>query len=278
MERQTFSQTTKDDYRRDLLRFQKTIKGDEPTFEEVQGYLDWMKQQGKSGSHISRTAHAIKGYCQYFGFDYFAQGHEKAQGKIQIPELQFGEIDPETVITEDEVMTLIQNARSPMESALISLLFDTGCRITEVLNLTVDDVNWQTGIISVIRKGKRKRKQKTSVYPETLRYLKQYRDERGLKKGQKLFDQGYHRLRAWLIDLASKCGITFPRGSVFHNLRHARGTTDREAGIPIADISDTLGHASVDTTAKVYTRLEPRKMLQHRKAPPWVQKGNSGGK
>lgn len=250
------SPKTKEGYKGELLRFKEFLGDREISNEAVREYLSFLLKKGLSNRTISRAGYAIKRLFKYLYIE----------PKFEIPSLEFG--PPSKVIEESDVLKLIEAGRTPLEKALPALLYDGGLRISEALGINLEDINFEDGTLKVRRKGRRGRVEEIAIFPSTLKLIKEYKEWAGIKKGP-LFPYSYHELRRMLIAQAERAKVTFPKYSLFHNLRHCRARTLRKAGVDIADISDALGHTSLTTTLKLYSRLAPQPLLQRLRPPPW---------
>ena len=259
------SERTKKDYAGDLARFEAETGGGEPTQEKAHTYIRLLEKRGRSASHISRTIWALRKYCGWAKLD--------AIDGVEPPGIEVRTILPSDVVKEREVMALMGAARTPLERALVALIYDTACRISEILRLDAkQDVDWDAGVVYIIRKGRRRRREPVAPYPETMGILKEYMEWRGIKSGP-AFPYSYDALRKWLIALAKRANVKFPRYSLFHNLRHARAAEMRMKGVPIDVIKDQLGHVNVNTTINIYAPFAPEELRDRGTPPPWANKG-----
>lgn len=253
----SLSHATLTGYRSDLSGFMGFNNG-EPTSESVLSYVSYLRNKGRSEAHIYRVLHALKRYCKWVGTDVFL--------KVSVPSFEVGE--PRETLPETGVVKLVDSCKNPLEKALVAVLYDTALRIGELLKVDAEQVDWETGEMEILRKGRRKRTEKVAVFPSTLNILKEYRTWRGIKKG-KLFPYEYWELRDVFLRLLERAGLKFPKGSLFHNLRHSLAVNLRLAKVPLEDISERLGHSSLSTTAKIYARVGAVQLRERLKAPPW---------
>jgi len=247
------SDRTKEGYRKDLRAFQTFTKCDEPSMESVSSYVDELRRRVRTSSHISRVLYAIRRYCRWIGIDQQVFG----QGKIEIPGFEFKQ--QRSAISDEAAIRLINAGRTPLEIALPLLLFGTGMRIVEAQRLDVDDIDWGTGKAMITRKGRRERKEEIIIHPTVLAPLKEYRDWAKIRKGP-LFPQPYNELRNWFKAQAKRAKVEFPKYSLMHNLRHGFVISRMRRGIKIEDISEAVGHSSINTTLKIYGRRPPEEL------------------
>ncbi len=254
------SEVTKKDYEKDIRAFENYSQVKEPSAESVYSYIEHLKGKGRGNSHISRVLYSLKRYCKWAGIDIFGDG------KIEVPGFEIRE--PKGVPTIEDIKKLMASANTPLEKVIIAILFDTACRIGELLKLKKEDVDWDKGIIYLTRKGRRERREAIAVFPETIKIMKDYK-KWSKSTEDRLFPFEYGELRIWMIKLAKRAGVVLPRYSLFHSLRHSRAVTMRVAGIPLEVIADQLGHKSVTTTQQIYARFTPEQLKAKVLPPPW---------
>ena len=168
-------------------------------------------------------------------------------------------------LTIDEVKTLLDfNPKTPLEyrnKAILELLYATGLRVGELVNLTVNSINLTECYVRVFGKGKKER-----IVPLTDNvvnildnYINNYRtlllkD----KKDDKLFISSYKRgmtrqaVFKIIKNIAKKRGITKEFSP--HTLRHSFATHLLENGADLRTIEELLGHENIKTT-QIYTNI-----------------------
>jgi site-specific recombinase XerD len=154
---------------------------------------------------------------------------------------------------------------------LLALLYDTGTRIQELLDVTPADFHLTSpAFVRVLGKGKKERL--CPLLPQTARVVSRFfeveghhvEDMRPLfrnRRGEKLTRQGARYLLKKYLGGAAK---TMPRlnrsGISLHALRHTKAMHLLQSGVPIITIKDVLGHADVKSTeVYVQTDLEAKR-------------------
>lgn len=173
-------------------------------------------------------------------------------------------------LTETELETLRDSCERPRERALVEVLYSTGCRVSELINMKVDDVNWSSGALSVIGKGDKER----VVYlnDRAKYYLKIYLDYRKLEDDDCEFlfttvRRPYRKMSPSTIqDELNRIGERGGLEGVHpHRLRHTMATLSMNKGIQLGDLQQLLGHSNPSTTL-VYTEVsEDRKRNAHKR-------------
>ena len=154
---------------------------------------------------------------------------------------------------------------------LLALLYDTGTRIQELLDMTPADFHLTSpAFVRVLGKGKKERL--CPLLPQTARVVSRYfeaeghrGDDRGPllrnRRGEKLTRQGArYVLKKYLGGAARTMPRLNRRGISLHTLRHTKAMHLLQSGVPIITIKDVLGHADVKSTeVYVQTDLEAKR-------------------
>lgn len=151
------------------------------------------------------------------------------------------------------------------DAVLLSVLYDTGARVQEIIDMTPGDVRLEAPAqIRILGKG-----QKVRVVPlmeNTVRLLRQYIDENALalpehfdqplfrnRQGNRLTRGGVRYILLKHLKKAQKCQTTFTQKVTPHTLRHTKAMHLVEAGVSLDIVRDFLGHADIQTT-ELYAR------------------------
>ena len=185
------------------------------------------------------------------------------------------------VLGEESVAKLIaQPADTPRgrrDAAMIELAYASGLRVSELVSITLADVNLHHGFVRVTGKGSKTRviplhnaaRAKIEKYMENDRPLL-VRDpaERGLfltERGRPMTRQGFWKS---LRNYAKRAGVRLPTGDISpHKLRHSFATHLVEHGADLRAVQAMLGHADISTT-QIYTQVSRAHVLQQVKKHP----------
>jgi integrase/recombinase XerD len=149
---------------------------------------------------------------------------------------------------------------------LLALLYDTGARIQELLDLTPSDVRFVAPAVARLH-GKGRRERLCPLLPQTARLVSRYlaRVARPLddrtplfrnRYGQPLKRHGARYLLMKYLDRARGSMASLRRSGISpHTLRHTKAMHLLQAGIPLITIKDFLGHADVKST-EVYVQID----------------------
>jgi len=163
-------------------------------------------------------------------------------------------------LTEDEVTKLIEAAlpkdeRGLRDRAILETFYSTGIRISELVGLNNEDVDFIGGIAKVMGKGKKER-----IVPIGERAIAAIRDYLGKRKkqqdalflnksGKRITTRGVRNIVEKYIRIA---GIK--QGVSPHTLRHSFATHLLNRGADLRSVQELLGHANLSTT-QIYTHL-----------------------
>lgn len=270
-----YSTNTIKSYKRDLEDFINFLESQKISSLEslepfhIRLYLFSLKREKKSATTIARKLSSIRSFLKYlikqrkikkslFGY----LSNPKISKKIPL------------VPTEEELNNFIDSLEgenrflSIRDKALLEVAYGCGLRVSEIANLTIDQINFGLQIIKVLGKGKKER-----IVPfgkKALKALKEYlkiREELLLKlkkkspyvflnfKGEKLSERGIRYIvKKW----GEKKGLSYLHP---HILRHAFATHLLNAGVDLRSIQEMLGHSSL-TTTEVYTKVNYEYLLK----------------
>lgn len=169
------------------------------------------------------------------------------------------ELPPRRVCyTKEQVNRVLRRCNSEISWLLIKLAFDTGMRISEITNLTVEEINGRR--IHFIGKGTKERE--VYMTQECADRLKMYCQHRGIEEGRIwLNDWGYptssDTLRRIMKDAFKRCGYDnfYP-----HALRHSFGSDIQRRGADVMEIKEMMGHSNVATTQRYLHSLDGQLM------------------
>jgi len=220
----------------------------QPTREEAQAYVDNLMTQGKSASTVSLRAHAIMRWFKWKG--------EKIE--LDRPPIKIGEPNYLTVSQVEELITF---CKTVLEKTLVVVLFDTALRISELLNIELDDIDWTNGFLTVTGKGGDR--QSVNISDKASAALSEWIDVRASNDKKVFMDIDYNY--AWTVvrNLGKRANMKIHP----HIFRHSRAIQMLMSGAEIYIVRDHLRHKDVATTINIYGRF----MVVHLKdkVPAW---------
>jgi integrase/recombinase XerD len=155
------------------------------------------------------------------------------------------------ILSREEVAAMLEAPKNLGHRTLLTTMYATGARVSEVTNLQIPDIDSSRNIIRV-RGGKGNKDRQVSLSPKLLELLRSYwlwKKPRvwlfpGMKPGQPIAPESVFRA---CRKAAKTAGISKPVHP--HSLRHAYATHLLEAGVDLRTIQILLGHANLSTTA-----------------------------
>ena len=239
-------------------------------------YIDNLTEQGFKAATVSRNIASLRAFFSYC----VEKGYVDSDPTVVLKAPKIDKKYPQ-ILTADEVLRLLEQPKGDSkkeirDKAMLELLYATGMRVTELINLKVSDVNLKMGYIQcsdgsherVIPFGQNAKEALT-------RYLKSGRDDMIVDKtsnilfancsGQHMSRQGFWKLIKYYAKKADiKTDIT-P-----HTLRHSFAAHLVENGADLRSVQEMLGHSDISTTQiyaamshnhirEVYNRAHPRR-------------------
>ncbi len=188
---------------------------------------------------------------------------------------------PPEVLTDEEVCALIRacSSRAPTgirNRAIITILYRSGLRIGEALDLAPKDIDLRNGAIRVLH-GKGDKARTIGMDPGALAVVERWLDVRarlGINgrspafcslHGTRLSEAYVRRL---FPRLAIKAGIE--KRVHAHGLRHTHAAQLRAEGVDIGIISKQLGHSSIATTARYLDHIAPQDVIERMRGRAWA--------
>ena len=160
----------------------------------------------------------------------------------------------------------LEKSEGQRDRAMLEVMYSSGLRISELLNLRIRDVNFQRGMINVIGKGDKERNVPIGDY--ALEYLNKYIEEGRSKNKNRnspyLFLNRYGEplSRVYFFKqvkkYAEQAGIVEEISP--HTLRHCFATHMLENGAELRAVQEMLGHANIATT-QIYTNISSKRIL-----------------
>ncbi len=153
----------------------------------------------------------------------------------------------------EEIELLRIACNTSRERAILEILLATGCRISEVINMNIDDIDFTHNKITVVGKGDKERE--VLFNDKTKIYIKKYLDDRQ-DNNKALFvssKKPYDRLqRKGMWRLIHNIGINsnIDKAVFAHLMRHSFADNGLKNGADITTISFLLGHSNLSTTQK----------------------------
>jgi len=166
------------------------------------------------------------------------------------------------VLSEEEIVKLIDNARNLKHKTIITLLYSSGLRIGEVINLRLSDINIERKQIFIRNSKGRKDRYvilADSFIPMLKEYLTSYSPRYWFVEGTPGKQYSPSSIRNFLKHLCKVSGIN--KRVTPHTLRHSFATHLLENGVDIRYIQELLGHSKPETTM-IYTHISKKQLMK----------------
>lgn len=260
LEKEGKSVNTISSYKRDLNKFfeylneNKIIDYLRFNDEKIFNYINFMKLNGASEASVARMICTLRAFYEYLKtkrlvFENPFNSIHLKKPKRNLPEVLTGaEVE---ILLETPECTDFKGIR---DKAMLEVLYATGIKVTELVNLTVDDVNTDIGFISLEKNDERR---VIPIYALAAKCLKEYIEKARTEivksknnrilflnyNGEKLSRQGF-----WKILKYYKNKANIKKEITPHTLRHSFATHLLENGAKLKEIQDMLGHSSISST------------------------------
>lgn len=267
------SANTRQAYERDLRLFCKTLgfKNSDALVnvsrEQITGYMTQLKEIGLAAATIARKLAAIKAFYRFMT----AEGYMDAN-PAEVVEAGTKGIKLPRVLSEDEVVRLlsqpdITTAEGFRDRTMLEVLYATGMRVSELINLTLERVDLNMKYIIAFGKGSKERIVPLgSVAAEFLQhYLEKVRPKlthAGRNTNIVFLAFGGHELtrqRFWQIIRAYGRKANINKALTPHILRHSFATHLLDNGADLRSVQELLGHSDISTT-QIYTHLTNKRL------------------
>ncbi|MEN3953780.1 site-specific tyrosine recombinase XerD [Ligilactobacillus salivarius] len=266
------SENTIASYGIDLKLFLEYLRENEiPSFKQVNkevivNYMQSEKNNNKANSSILRSVSSLRKFFQYLAQEKIIEKDpmlliDTPKKKQHLPQ----------VLTKEEVEKLLHSPNTGQvlglrDRAMLELMYATGLRISEIINLKLEDLHLTMGTLQTLGKGHKERI--VPVGDEAIKWVNRYLEEARPKllkqkrsnylflnfHGNNLTRQGvWKNLKAEV----RKAGIQ--KNITPHTLRHSFATHILENGADLRIVQELLGHADISTT-QIYTYLSNKQL------------------
>ena len=265
------SANTISSYMRDIRQFagwlQQTENIDviEASQLNISSYLMHLESEGRSGATVSRCLASLKNFYSYVVSSGFLEQTPVTEIKVERGEKKLPQI-----LTGREIELLLAqpvcvDAKGFRDKAMLEIMYATGIRVTELIDLNISDVNLDVGIIKCAGS---KKTRAIPLYPAALSALRTYvesvrsmmladPDEKALfvnVNGVRMSRQGF-----WKILKHYQASAHIEKEITPHTLRHSFAVHLLENGADIGSVQELMGHSDVSST-QMYTQMINNKL------------------
>lgn len=273
------SKNTLASYENDIKLFcayleQKSISPQEASGDTIQDFLKTLKKKGRASASISRALACLKNFYAYLIITNLIK--ENPTESVKAPKV---EKKLPYILTPNEIDLLLEQPKATdlkgfRDKAMLELLYATGLRVSEMMELNLSDVNLDMGFIHcsfggherIIPIGKICTTALTEYINNARPLLIKTKGETALFLnflGRRMSRQGFWKILKQYADSAGINADITP-----HTLRHSFAAHLLENGADLRSIQSMLGHADISTT-QVYARLVGSRLKDvYKKAHP----------
>jgi site-specific recombinase XerD len=240
---------------KDLVEFSRVIKKDVLDLDkgDFRFFVPFLQKKNLSPSTINRKISAIKIYFKFLiRRGYISEDPLKVVQKPKIPQRIPRPVDMDKIL-KVVISWDAKHGEEVLAKDIITVLYSTGLRISELLSLKGKDVDLSNMVITVKGKGgKYRRVPMVKICAEVLgKYIKGPED--------RLFNisrfKAYRLIRKTFEKIAKFSGV-HP-----HTLRHSFATHLLERGADLKTVQELLGHSNLSTT-QIYTKVSPQHLFE----------------
>ena len=265
------SSNTISSYMRDIRQFAGWLRDSEgldvvdASQLNISDYIAHLQDEGRSGATLSRSLASLKNFYAYLVSSGFLESTPVTEIRVERGEKKLPQI-----LTGREIELLLAqpvcvDAKGFRDKAMLEVMYATGIRVTELIDLDLDDVNLEQGIIKC---AGAKKVRAIPLYPAALRalsaYLKDVRssmiadpDEQALfvnVNGVRMSRQGF-----WKILKHYQNTARIEKEITPHTLRHSFAVHLLENGADIGSVQELMGHSDISST-QLYTHMINQKL------------------
>ncbi len=265
------SKNTLESYLRDVIKFVKYCEDNRVksvkyvSEDDIIKYEQFMLSSGQSEASVARSVASLRCYFAFLAREKYIDAAikitaRKKQNTKKLPE----------ILTNKEIITLLEQPdiadfKGCRDKAMLELLYATGIKVTELVELKISDLNLQVGMLHI--NADKKSERIIPIYPRALKSIKNYlvgarsivvgeNDTEHLftnMNGQPMTRQGF-----WKIIKQYASAAKIDKDITPHTLRHSFAAHLLENGAQLSDVQELLGHSDISST-QVYAQLMKNK-------------------
>ncbi len=263
-------------YSVDLKDFGKFL-GDAPledvSYLVLRRYLAHMRGLNYSKRTVARKLATLRSFFRFL----YREGYLKTNPASSIATPKFEKKLP-LFLDAGEAVKLVEapsdkDLSGLRDRAILETLYSTGIRVSELVGLNVNNIDFIGGVVKVSGKGKKERL--APIGDKALRAIRNYLTKRGLRKladkkavflnknGARLTDRSVRRVVGKYIKM-----VSLKEGISPHTLRHSFATHLLNRGADLRSVQELLGHMNLSTT-QIYTHVTTKRLKEvYEKAHP----------
>ena len=264
-----YSENTISSYKRDLSKVDKYIKKDFKTLSknDIQAYIQYISKEENSSS-VSRNISTLKSFYKFLEINKYCKNNPiftitNPKKRQKLPK----------VLSEEEVNKLLDiNLNTDYDyrnKAMLELMYSSGLRVSELINLNVNDIDLMNSTVRIFGKGSKERIVPLNDYAsEALKNYILYHRATLFKHGENnylfLNNHGNKMTRQGFFKILTKIALENNIKTDFspHTLRHSFATHLLKYGADLRSIQELLGHSDISTT-QIYTHITSERLQKN---------------
>lgn len=257
------SQNTIDAYRRDLSDFAQGIEDIKSISRiTINSYVRTLRERKLAPTSVIRKVASLKGFFKWATSSGILDKNpaatlEQPKTPQRLPK----------VISVKEIDEMLHNNLTPLEHIIMELLYSCGLRVSELVNLKINDIDLSSKYVRCFGKGSKERiipigEQAKFVIKEFLPTRDFLIKKFGLTtKNLLIKDNGHFVTRQDIYSFIHNQGKLIHKNISPHTLRHSFATHLLENGADLRVVQELLGHSDVSTT-QLYTHISKKRLKE----------------
>lgn len=257
------SQNTIDAYRRDLSDFAQNLE-DIHTINRmnINAYVRTLRERKLAPTSVIRKVASLRGFFKWATSSGILEKNpaatlEQPKTPQRLPK----------VVSVKEIDEMLHNNLTPLEHVMMELLYSCGLRVSELVNLKLNDIDLSSKYIRCFGKGSKERI--IPIGEQAKAMLKEYFPTRDLlikkynltTKNLLIKDNGHFVTRQDVYNFIHAQGKLIHKNISPHTLRHSFATHLLENGADLRVVQELLGHSDVSTT-QLYTHISKKRLKE----------------
>ncbi len=257
------SQNTIDAYRRDLSDFAQNLE-DIHTINRmnINAYVRTLRERKLAPTSVIRKVASLRGFFKWATSSGILEKNpaatlEQPKTPQRLPK----------VVSVKEIDEMLHNNLTPLEHVMMELLYSCGLRVSELVNLKLNDIDLSSKYIRCFGKGSKERI--IPIGEQAKAMLQEYFPTRNLlvkkynltTKNLLIKDNGHFVTRQDVYNFIHAQGKLIHKNISPHTLRHSFATHLLENGADLRVVQELLGHSDVSTT-QLYTHISKKRLKE----------------
>ncbi len=257
------AQNTIDAYRRDLSDFAQNVDDiDSISRTTINAYVRTLRERKLAPTSVIRKVASLRGFFKWAASSGILEKNpastlEQPKTPQRLPK----------VVSLKEVEEMLHNNLTPFEHVIMELLYSCGLRVSELVNLKLNDIDMSSKYIRCFGKGSKERI--IPIGEKAKNVVKEYLPTRDLlikkfnltTKNLLIKNNGHFVTRQDIYNFIHAQGKLIHKNISPHTLRHSFATHLLENGADLRVVQELLGHSDVSTT-QLYTHISKKRLKE----------------